>query len=262
MNDKYVLGVDAAWTHKEPSGVSLLRCLPGSLPELERAGRSYDEFCSGKIEWNSTPKGSLPSFKEIFDTITEHIDVVTLDIPLSPNPITGRRQSDNLISSIYGRLGASTHTPNADRPGYIATTIYEQLSELGFNWAYQYSKNPSFIEVYPHTAIIELFGYDYRFPYKVSKKAKYWPGVSTKIRNRNIIEKLMELKGNLESEVTNIDHFLIKLDPDKHYPIKFLKGYEDLIDSIISALVGYYYINQKATPYGDNIGTIWVPQKA
>jgi len=261
MNSKYVLGVDAAWTYKEPSGVALLKFSPGSLPELVRAGRSYEEFCSGKIDWNKPLQGSLPNFNEIFNSVTEPVDVIALDIPLSPGPITGRRRAEHLISTKYGRLGASTHTPNIDRPGDIATTIYKQLSKLGYSWAYKYAEMPSFIEVYPHTAIIELFGYSYRFPYKVSKKARYWPDESPKTRTKNIIQNLMELKRKLESEVSNIDHFLLNLDTNNYYSEKFVKGYEDLIDSIISALVGYYYFIGKATPYGDDVGAIWVPMK-
>lgn len=261
MKNKYILGIDAAWTHKEPSGVSLLRCSPFSPPELIRAGRSYKEFCTGKIEWRDTPKGSLPDFREMLNSLEEQIDIIALDIPTSPEPISGRRHADNMISSKYGKFGASTHTPNIYRPGKISTDVFEQLTDLGFKWAYENIEEPSFIEVYPHVAIIELFGFQYRFPYKVSKKHKYWPEASPEIRNRNIISNLQGLKSLLQSEVKNIDSFLVDLDQEKQYPTRFLKGYEDLLDSIISALTGYYYATRDVIAYGNDKGTIWVPMK-
>jgi predicted RNase H-like nuclease len=262
MKNKYILGVDAAWTNKEPSGVSLIRYSDDSLPELIRVGRSYEEFCNGKIQWSNSPNGSLPNFREILNSFEEQVDIIALDIPLSPEPITGRRTSDNMISAKYGKFGASTHTPNIDRPGEVAITIYQQLTELGFEWAYEFSEEPSFIEVYPHTAIIELFSFKYRFPYKISKKGKYWPEASPQMRNRNIISNLQELKGRLQFEVKNVESFLVDLDQEKQYSTRFLKGYEDLLDSIISALVGYYYATQSAVAYGNDKGTIWVPMKA
>ena len=70
----------------------------------------------------------------------------------------------------------------------------------------------------------------------------------------------MELKEKLKSEVNNLDDFLINIDIQSSF--KILKSYEDLIDSIISALVGYYYLKCEVTPYGDNESTIWVPKKS
>lgn len=260
MVERLILGVDAAWTDKEPSGVALLKEVPGEKPEIIRVGRSYLEFSSGGVNWNLPVVGSVPNFYDILKTIGK-IDVVALDIPLSPYPISCRRKADNIISGLYGNKGASTHTPNENRPGVISTMIFEQLTNQGFVLASKLSSRPSFIEVYPHVAIIELFGYDYRVPYKVQKRSKYWPNESPRVRYMNSVEKLMELKHKLTLEVNGVSDFLIDLDLESHHSIKFLKGYEDMIDSIISALVGYYFLIGKAKAYGDEYGYILVPQK-
>lgn len=257
---KYVLGIDAAWTSKGSSGIALLKCLPDSLPELVRAGRSYEEFCYGKIDWVKTPQGTLPNFKDIFYSVNEKVDIVALDIPLSPKPISGRRNSDNIISHKYGKFGASAHTPSINRPGQISTSIYEQLIKHGYTWSFKHTVLQTFIEIYPHTAILELFNFNYRFEYKVSKRTRYWPNLTPEIRKKNIVGKLLELKEKLKSEVNNLDDFLINIDIQSSF--KILKSYEDLIDSIISALVGYYYLKCEVTPYGDNESTIWVPKKS
>lgn len=59
--EKYVLGVDAAWTSKNPYGVALLKWASDTTPELVKTGRSYDEFCSG--ERQDHLEGSMPNFE-------------------------------------------------------------------------------------------------------------------------------------------------------------------------------------------------------
>lgn len=260
--EKYVLGVDAAWTSQKPSGVALLKWAPDSKPVLVRIGRSYDEFCCGEIVWENTVKGSTPNFSRIVESCLQGnltIDVVALDIPLSPLPINGRREADRAISRKYGRYGASTRSPSPKRPGGISVIIFKQLSDLGFTWANEDIETPAFIEVYPHVAIIELFGCDYRFPYKVQKRSRYWPKASSKERTSNIILKLNELRNKLASAVANVEHLLPELENEKTYLIKFLKSYEDLLDVVLSALVGCYFLDKRAIAFGDNTGVIWVP---
>lgn len=59
-------------------------------------------------------------------------------------------------------------------------------------------------------------------------------------------------------------------DVDNHLPISILekrkpsilKGYEDVIDAIICALVGYHFLVGSVTPFGNaNEGIIWNPKK-
>jgi predicted RNase H-like nuclease len=119
----------------------------------------------------------------------------------------------------------------------------------------------SFIEVYPHVAIIELFQYQYRFPYKVEKRSRYWPAFSPKKRLRAIVRNLHELRGKLSNEIGNVDEFLPELDPSIDYKIKFLKSYEDLLDAVVCALVGQRFSEGRAVPFGDDAGVIWVPRR-
>lgn len=87
------------WTGRQPSGIALLCCENGSKPRIVKAGRSYEEFCSADaLNWHEMPGGSLPSFPSIIDTcdgMGSKVDIVALDIPLSPSPITARREADN-----------------------------------------------------------------------------------------------------------------------------------------------------------------------
>ena len=119
--EKYILGADAAWSDKNPSGVALLKLSHNSVPGLIKAGRSYDEFCDNeKIVRQNRVKGSL-------------------DILLSPSPITHRRKADQDISHEYGKKKASTHSPSPERPGAIAINIFKQLHRCSL----KLSMNPS-----------------------------------------------------------------------------------------------------------------------
>ena len=77
-------------------------------------------------------------------------------------------------------------------------------------------------------AIIELFGYKERFPYKVQKRAIYWRDDPPEERSRKVIYKLNELRDKIASVVTGVGKFLPQLEPSNHYEFKCLKGYEDL----------------------------------
>jgi len=263
MVTKYVLGIDTAWTETNPSGVALIKYQPGSY-ELIKIGRSYEEFCEGKLEWDKRRNGSSPDMQRLIDCCklnSMNIHLVSLDIPLSPQPITERRVAEHKIATAYGAKGAAPHTPNINRPGPISETIFGQLTEQGYSFAYEYTEEKAFIEVYPHTGIIELFNLDYRFPYKVGKENNYWPKEERTIRKYNLIKNLATLKEWLGLKVSNVSQFIPDLNPNEKYDTWYLKHYEDVLDAVVCGLTGCFYLEGKTIPYGNNLGTIWVPKR-
>jgi predicted RNase H-like nuclease len=260
----YVLGVDAAWTETNPSGVALLKCYKEhKKPELIKAARSYKEFCSGEeIDWNRSASGSAPDFGTLIKYCKVQgysVDVVALDIPLSPKPIKRYRAADLEISRLYGARGAAVHAPNENRPGKISKVIYDQLVKCSFKWESKMVRShPSFIEVYPHVAILKLWKYNYRMPYKVDKRHAYWPNAAPEVRKQNVVNNLLELCGQLMIDVDNVDKYFIGLI-DESKPV-LLKGYEDTLDAVICALVGWRFLQGRAKPSGDNCSAIWVPE--
>jgi predicted house-cleaning noncanonical NTP pyrophosphatase (MazG superfamily)/predicted RNase H-like nuclease len=260
---QYVLGIDAAWTEKEPSGLAVLKYNKDGKHNLVKVSRSYEEFINGKLDWNVDAVGSYPDMKKLLEVCNDRnfrISVAALDIPLSPMPITGRRTAEALISKEYGKYGAATHSPNADRPGLVSQVIFNQFKESGFNFSYEYQEKPAFIEVYPHVAIIELLNLKKRLAYKVHNRSKYWPDATTQERNSRIISSLNTLRAGLNNHVSNIDAFIPVLKTSVSYRSKTLKEYEDMLDAIVCALVGCFYIDGKVTAYGDETGAIWVPK--
>lgn len=260
------LGIDAAWTVKEPSGISLIHCNDPHSCDILRAGRSFDEFISGSINWNEKVTGSEPKLDEIIDCCKEYIslpNIISIDMPIANYKIETRRFCENQISVTYGGKGASTHSPTKERPGNISVSYFEQLTKLRYVWKTKDSNiiGDSFIEVFPHTAIIEYLNLNYRYEYKVSKKNSYktWKHLSSEEKNLKLKDNLNYLTSFLSKRVINIYKYLPILRSEENYSMSFLKGYEDLIDSIICSLVGIDYKENDIKGFGDERGTIWVP---
>lgn len=132
-----VLGIDAAWTEREPSGVALI-VDRGSGWRLLEAVASYAAFArDGKdVDPIVRHRGSVPDAPLLLAAAHEKlgapVDVVAIDIPLSLTPIIGRRASDNMISSEYGARHASTHTPSVTRPGRLSDELRIGFEAAGY----------------------------------------------------------------------------------------------------------------------------------
>ena len=263
-----VLGIDAAWTENQPSGISLLASKDDEQCKILRLGDSYENFLEKRQHLTVKPKGSKPEITKIIkncEALGYSVDAIAVDMPLSNELITKRRSCENEISKAYAAKGASVHSPTIDRPGVIALDLIQSLREQGYFLATKNNKvhRKAVLEVYPHTAIIEYLNLDYRYEYKVSKKNSYrnWKSLTKEERNRKLINNLNHLIVNLGKRVINIEDYLPQLNSDVHYVGWYLKGYEDMIDSLISALVGMDYLLDNVIGYGAEDGTIWVPTK-
>lgn len=264
-----IIGIDAAWTEKNPSGVAVLQFDRQKPPSLALIGRSYDEALSlGKgdiLNWNVKVSGSVPLIAQLIRHIEkvfqDEVIMVALDIPLSPNQIVSRRGADSAISRLYGSKYAATHSPNPERPGKIAEIIYKELISLGFEWAStsEMNEKPIFAEVYPHTAIIEMLNLEKRLPYKESKRRAYWPDKSLDQRNELLHQSFSILYEALKERISNFSCLFQPLSNTIHQRM-ILKSYEDCLDALVCAWTGYQIILGKANVYGDDVSAIWVPE--
>lgn len=260
------LGIDAAWTEKNPSGVALLSELETGNWELLRVSRSYEEFISGDFSWSEKARGSIPEAGELLKVCSALVgepDCVSIDMPIASFPITGRRACDNGISSHFGGKGASTHSPTPERPGRIASQMYTEFHSKGYEWRNigAVEKKKSLLEVYPHTAIIRYLELDYRYEYKVEKRGSYkaWATLTPEERLRKLIRNLNHLSTSLKLRVSNIHEFIPVLEEETKYPTFYLKSVEDMLDAVVCAMVGMDYLNGRVEGYGAADGTIWVP---
>lgn len=130
-----VLGIDAAWTEKEPSGVALLA---GSLGEWRcvAVAPSYGSFLSlaegTSVDWTLKVRGAVPDAGRLVAAAHkllggDKVSVITVDMPLSTAPIFGRRAADSAVSRAFGNRGCAAHSPNAERPGRISEGLRDAL---------------------------------------------------------------------------------------------------------------------------------------
>lgn len=261
-----VLGIDAAWSYKHPSGVALIRAKDDGHWEFVAVAPSYDSFTAlavGRpVQWDNTPKGSVPEMECLLTAATklldgERVTVVAVDMPLSlDEPITGRRECDRAIAVAFGARGCSPHSPNAARPGQISYQLRADLERLGYPLAVNNRDGiiaPATIEVYPHPALLCLLDRDYRLPYKISKSLTYWPGTTVEERVDNLLAHFRQIYAGLTGEIDGIPDFLPAAGS-----LNYLKRYEDALDALVCAWVGARYLAGCADAYGDDTAAIWV----
>lgn len=116
-----ILGIDAAWTTSEGSGVALFwKGETGGWSCLALAP-SYTTFLAladgNPVQWDAPGRFSdagvdlnalLPAAEEIAGM---RPTVVTVGMPLATVPIKGRRKADDDISTAFGAMGCGAHTP-------------------------------------------------------------------------------------------------------------------------------------------------------
>jgi len=182
-----VLGIDAAWISREPSGVALIDRSPSGW-RLVAAAASY-EIYQGKGERSAASdlraRGSLVDaaqlLKVLHDLSGGRVDLVAFDMPLAMTPIATRRLADNAVSRAYGTRKCDTHTPNIERPGPIGEALQHSFEASGFELCTSEIRSQALIEVHPHPALVELARAG---PYKLSKARAYWPALSPAARRQ------------------------------------------------------------------------------
>ena len=198
-NSTCVLGIDAAWTAHQPSGIALVQNTANGWNCLAVAP-SYAAFIgqtSGQA-WDPEQKatGSRPDPAALLQASQQLADAavscVSVDMPLATTPITSRRAADTAISSRFGPKGCAVHSPSAERPGALADQLRADFAALGY-LLHTNSKGhtaPALIECYPHVALLALLTRNYRVPYKVSRSGQYWKAEQLSRSER--IERLLE----------------------------------------------------------------------
>jgi predicted RNase H-like nuclease len=261
-----VLGIDAAWTDRHPSGVALVEKGPDGW-RCVRVAPSYEAFVTpGNVDWahDAPSPTSLDRTKvvvELLDSIEGgRPTVVAVDMPLALDPIIGRRAADNEISKKFGAAGCGTHSPSRKKPGSIGKNLRAGLEAAGYRLATTATKagtRGQIVEVYPHTGILDLLGISFRARYKVTKTKRYWPDESIKERRKLLLESQHQILDALAADIEGIDMPLPR--PDEPGTLVSLESFEDGLDALVCAWTGIQYLEDKATAYGDDTAAIWVP---
>jgi predicted RNase H-like nuclease len=255
-----VIGIDAAWTTRNPSGVAVA-VDDGSGWRLLAAAPSFAAFHALA---GSAPTPAFHAERLLADAASlagTAPSLVAIDMPLMEGLISARRVSDNAISSTYGARGAGTHSPSALRPGPLAVDMLSALTRAGYPLICHYPlTGPGTVEVYPHPALIELTGAPRRLPYKAQNRGKYWPLLTAAARRDALIEQWRAIVAALDAVLPGSAARLPL--PPATAPLRDLKAYEDTLDAIVCAWVATAVLDGLAHPHGDAESAIWVPMRA
>ncbi len=259
-----VLGIDAAWTEHNASGVALVRanyerweCLAvsPSFADFILSADSTEPVVKTGSELDLVVKAAVALLHG------ERPNVVAVDMPMSHDPITSRRVADHQVSCAFGIAGCSTHSPNVTRPGAVGKRLTQSLVDGGYSLrtiAPSDGNTSVLIEVYPHPALLRLCHADYRLPYKVSRVRKYWPGISPPERRKNLLIQFQRIIDALSRTIDHISHLLP--EPEQVKSTDGLKAFEDMLDALVCAWVGIRYLQGDTEPYGDDSAAIWIPK--
>lgn len=260
-----VLGIDAAWTAGAPSGVALVverdrgwTCAgvaPG-YPEFVRLGRG------GAVDWLAPAvaggQADAPALLAAAERLAPGVDVsvIAVDMPLAHAPILGRREADDAVSRAYGARGCGTHSPSARRPGPIADRLHRAFLERGYALATAARRGErSLVEVFPHTALLELMRCAYRVPYKAARAARYWPEAPPAERRARLLREWRRILRALRARISGVDLPLPDLPPAQGS----MKRWEDALDALVCAWVGIEFLEGRARPLGDEDAAVWTP---
>lgn len=135
---RYV-GVDLAWGQHGLTGLATVD-EQGQLLEMTQA-RTDSEI----LAW--------------LEPLTARPCLVAIDAPIVVRNAAGSRPCEKLVGRYFGRFGASCHSSNTANPAFAAGTRALRLAEgLGLDIDPGSAAERRAIEVYPHPAIVVLFG--------------------------------------------------------------------------------------------------------
>lgn len=259
-----VLGIDAAWTLTQPSGVALAgRSAAGW--QIIAAAPSYLHFLAiadGTGPVGGKPTGSAPKAVELLNASEQlagaTVSLVAIDMPLSRKEIVTRRSADNAVSRAYGGRKCSTHTPSVTRPGKISDDLRAEFQSAGYQLCTEEIASPGLIEVYPHPALVELTGAPERLPYKAGKVRAYWRDASPAVRRANLFRQWRYIAEHLDGQLAGALAAMPEVGEQSSGAE--LKACEDIIDAMVCAWVGAVALDGAAIPYGDMDAAIWIPQ--
>ena len=231
----YFIGVDLAWSSKRKTGVASGVGNEEGMTVGEVYLLKEDEEIVGFIE----------------DKLKRGHVFVAIDAPLIVPNEKGKRRAEEEIQKFFYREKAVAHPSNRKR--LISTCgrirgedIARMLEDIGIEHnpiIKRFERSKKFFEVFPHPAIVKIFGLDEIIKYKQKKG-----------RDKEFLER----------ELERYKHLLLSLKdyrPPMHIPEHILerienlgrKDKEDVLDAIMCSYIAYYcwYYPERCTVFGN-----------
>lgn len=219
------IGIDLAW--KVDSNHTGCAVLEGNGREARFLALSAD----------------VGSMRGVVDFIEKHATantVVAVDAPLIVINETGQRLCETRVGQRFGRFGASCHSTNLSRnPRPAGARLVAALSGLGFRHDLDLSRAKGqsgrwIFEVYPHPAMIVLFGLERIIRYKKGS-------VADKRRGLKQLQALLLTLTRNGGALVETDDFRRLCDQDvEELAGRALKHYEDSLDAAFCAYLAFH----------------------
>jgi len=220
------LGVDLAWSPRNTSAGAVLH---------------WGGDCATLVAWRDDLTGDADVVAWMMAQAGETDALVAIDAPLIVPNETGVRPCDREITRLFGRYHAGAHPANRRNLGRYGGLRGERLVELlerhGFAHvlnADQQGETRGIMEVYPHPAMVNLFGLGQILKYKSRPGRTYEMRWAELRRYQNHLRALSNAEPaiRLPSEIT--DRQVEGLRG------RALKRYEDLLDAAFCAYIALY----------------------
>jgi len=213
---EFSIGIDLAWSPKNPSGVAV----------LDREARLVEYLYTRNID-------------DILALIRRYPDaVVGVDAPLVITNETGHRPHERDFLKVFSRHGLGLHAANTALfekrfPRYNGFVLYEGLKAGGFGF-----DKENLFEVYPHATVLACFNGGNVLRYKASAPRE------------ERIENLRKLQTKLFETVTVPNRFQTDIFPLKG---KALKEKEDFLDALVCAWTLLHCRRSDCLRFGDPV---------
>ncbi len=216
------VGIDLAWSTRANTGVCLVQ--------------------DGKV----LDSALVQSDDAIIDWVAPHVDgpcLLAIDAPLIVNNATGRRPCESALSKCFGKHHAGPHSSNLGLASFAGGVRGERIAKrLGLGI------DPLFppgvpvqraIEVYPHPALVALFGMDKSLKYK-AKRGRSLPQRHAAFAT--LIGHLESLgDGNPPLDVATSPRWPLLRQGITDPSGTALDRYEDELDAYVCAYIGLHY---------------------
>ena len=231
-NIAYV-GIDLAWGEAKQTGIAILS------PE-------------GRLKASI----SVTTTDAILAFISEHRvgDVVAaIDAPLVVVNETGQRPCERELSSLFGRFHAGPHPSNLSRPHFQRLRGAEIAERLGATIDPDVIPGPGVsvaVEVYPHPAMVSLFGLGRVIPYKHKRGRSLDDLRSASLQLMSQMDRVLDPVLRLgESERWGALRETAETSTRKSH----LLAIEDELDAVFCAYLAWMWVNDRAglEVYGD-----------
>lgn len=221
----HFIGIDLAWSGRNPTGGAVMEGNVKGGRLLDTALLSDDASVLAYVEKHA---GDGPA-------------IVAIDAPLTVPNVSGRRPAEAEVGAVFGRFQAAAHPTNrarlADAAGVVrGEALTQALEARGFIHDPRIPAGEPVrrvIEVYPHPAMVALFGLTRTLKYKNKGQDREvllgaWAALH---RHLAALEQAEPVLTGLETHLT--------VDPSALRG-RALKDHEDRTDAIVCAYIALY----------------------